>query len=275
LNGRTKAMAALVVTVGVFLIAVAPFLIEWTMIPIFAGQVERIKIQPALWSAAVMVSYFYPFWRVACITVGIILLLTGYAFLRREKWAWPVALSAMSVPCIAGAHMIVPWFNFARGIPPAIFILLVGLVAYLTILLIPKGDRMQKVTNVVVFFLLGLTAAESFVNGFATTRMLLARPGAPMFQGIEWSILTVGGPLNWVATVGIFLSIPLLAARKPLGWYVGLGAGLLAIIANLPTHYVRAVTLDYLYNGILGLALVTVLLIPAFRVRLLGEPAHQ
>jgi hypothetical protein len=268
-------MVTLVVTLGVFLIAVAPFLIEWTVTPIFAGQVERIKTQPTLWSAPVMVSYFYPFWRVACITAGIILLLTGYAFLKDEKWAWPVALSALSVPCIAGGHMIVPWFNFAVGIPPAVFILVVGLIAYLTILLIPKGDGMQKVTDVVVFILLGLTAAESFVNGFATTRMLLARPGSPMFQGLEWSILTVGGPLNWVATVGIFLSIPLLAARKSLGWYVGLGAGLLVMIANFPTHYVRAVTLDYLYNGILGLALVIVLLAPAFKVRLLGEPPHH
>jgi len=262
-------MAALVVAAGLFMIVVAPFLIEWTLIPIFAGQVERIKTQPTLWSAPVMVSYFFPFWRVACITAGIMLPLTGYAFLKEEKWAWPVALSALSVPCIAGGHMIVPWFNFvATGIPPAMFILIVGLVAYLTILLIPKADKMQKVTNLVVFFLLGLTAAESFVNGFATTRMLLARPGAPMFQGIEWSILTVGGPLDWVATVGIFLSIPLLAARKPLGWYVALGAGLLVTIANFPTHYVRAVTLDYFYNGILGLALVIVLLIPAFRLRL-------
>jgi hypothetical protein len=254
------------------MIVVAPFLIEWTLMPIFAGQVERIKTQPALWSAPVMVSYFYPFWRVALITVGIVLLMTGYAFLRGEKWAWPVALSALSVPCIAGGHMIVPWFNFvARGIPPAMFILLVGLLAYLALLLIPKVDRMQKVTNLVVFFLLGLTAAESFVNGFATTRMLLARPGAPMFQGVEWSILTVGGPLDWVVAVAAFLAIPLLAARKRLGWYVGLGAGLLAVIANFPTHYVRGVTLDYLYNGILGLALVIVLLIPAFRVRLVGE----
>jgi hypothetical protein len=264
-------MAAVVVATGLFLIVVAPFLIEWSLIPIFAGQAERIKTQPSLWSASVMVSYFYPFWRVALITVGVILLLTGYAFLRGEKWAWPVALSALSVPSIAGAHMIVPWFNFvAKGIPPAMFILLVGLVAYLTILLIPKGDKMQKVTNLVVFFLLGLTAAESFVNGFATTRMLLARPGAPMFQGIQWSILTVGGPLDWIVTVAAFLAIPLLAARKRLGWYVSLGAGFLAIIANFPMQYVRGVTLDYLYNGIMGLALVIVLLVPAFSERLVG-----
>jgi hypothetical protein len=268
-------MVALVVATGLFLIVVAPFLIEWTLIPIFAGQAERIKTQPSLWSASVMISYFYPFWRVALITVGIILILTGYAFLRGERWAWPVALSALSVPCIAGAHMIIPWFNFVGvQIPPAVFILIVGLVAYLALLVIPKGDKMQRTINLVVFFLLGLTAAESFVNGFATTRMLLARPGAPMFQGVQWSILTVGGPADWVVTVAAFLAIPLLAARRRLGWYLGLGAGGLAVIANFPTHYIRAVTFDYLYNGVLGLALVIVLLIPTVRVRLLDE-AHR
>jgi hypothetical protein len=271
MNGRIKAMVALVEAVGIFLVVIAPFLVEWTMMPIFAGQSEAMKKEPALWSAQVMVSYFYPFWRVALIVVGIILLLTGYAFLKGEKWAWPVALSALSVPCIAGGHMIVPWFRFVGGMPPAIFILLVGLVAYLALVLIPKGDFMLKSTRVIVFFLMGITAAESFVNGFATIRMLLARPEAPLFRGIQWSILTVGGPLDWVVALGAFLAIPLLAARKPLGWFAGLGAGLLAVIGNFPTYYIRAVTLDYLYNGILGLALVTVLLIPAFRVRLLGN----
>ena len=67
-----------------------------------------------------------------------------------------------------------------------------------------------------------------------------------------------------------FAAIPLLAARKPLGWWLALIAGLSGAAASLPTHFVRQATADYLIGAIMGIALVATLLVPTVKQRLLG-----
>jgi len=271
-------MAFLSFAVGAFMITVAPFLIEWTSAILFGAFAKAgLKDPEHFLTALGLATFFFPLWRVAGMIAGVVLLLTGCGFLKGEKLAWPIALSALSVPGIAGLHFLIPWIGMStimglppQGMPPTLLMWLVALGAYVVLLLIPRGDKMQKLTRLVVFFLLGVIAADAFILGFASTRTLIARPGAPMFQGVEMTILTVGGPMGYIVSIGAFLTIPLLAARKRSGWYVGLGTGLLAIISDFPTQLVRRVTFDFLVGGLLGLALVVVLVIPAVRARLLG-----
>ena len=65
------------------------------------------------------------------------------------------------------------------------------------------------------------------------------------------------------------LAIPLLAERKPAGWWLALIAGTTVVVANFPTHFTRMVTVDFLVAGILGLILVILLLIPSFKKNLI------
>ncbi len=45
--------------------------------------------------------------------------------------------------------------------------------------------------------------------------------------------------MSWMGAIMTFAAIPLLAARKPLGWWLALIAGLSVAAAGLPTHFIR------------------------------------
>lgn len=59
--------------------------------------------------------------------------------------------------------MIVPWMNFigsAKGaFPPAVIMMMIGLVPYSALLLLEKIDLNQKIVDYLVFLMLGVTAA--------------------------------------------------------------------------------------------------------------------
>jgi hypothetical protein len=92
--------------------------------------------------------------------------------------------------------------------------------------------------------------------------------GAPLFDGLEWWILTIVGEVDWIAAALLMISIPLLTMRKESGWWLALIAALSALLIDLPTQIVRTKTLDYLYGSILAAGLLVFLLLPAFKARL-------
>ena len=170
--------------------------------------------------------------------------------------------------------MIVPWMNFVGsaqgGFPPAVFIMMVGLVGYFTLLLSQPGDWKQKLVDFLVFLMLGVAAAENFANGHAAFRILYGHPKRPLFaEGI--AITYFGWFALWVAWILLTLAIYQLSMRKTSGWYLGMVGGLVTLVASGATHYVRHATNDYLYGALMGLSIVVMLLIPFFKERLVDE----
>lgn len=279
-------VVTIVVIAAILMIAVVPFIGFGMANPVAQGQLARIEkfkaegtpemaVQAALLELTPwLITFFYPFWSLLSLVAGIALLVIAKDLYNGEKWARGLALLCLAIPSMGGAYMIVPWMNFIGsvkgGYPPAVTIMMIGLVPYFTLLLLEKGDWMQKIVDFLVFLMLGVTSAESFANGHAAFRILYGHPKRPLFaEGI--SITYVGWLGLWISAALTIAAIYLLGNRKLSGWYYAYIGAWVAIIAGGATHYVRHATNDYLYNVLMGVSLVIMLLIPVFKQRLLKE----
>lgn len=279
---RTKTIVlTLIIVAAVLMIALVPFISFDMVNPIVTRQIERIDkftaegnpSAPLLTLTTWLVSFFYPFWGTMSFIAGVVLLVIAKAFYNGKPWTRGLALLCLAMPSMGGAYMIVPWMNFVGskdgGFPPAMIIMLIGLIPYFTLLLAEKGDAKQKLVDFFVFLMLGVSAAENFANGHAAFRILYGHPKRPLFgEGIAITFFTWWG--LWVAFVLLSLAIYFLGVRKKSGWYMAIIGGALAMIISGATHYVRHATLDYLYGSLMGLSIVVMMLIPIFKKRLLS-----
>jgi hypothetical protein len=277
---------AIVVIVAILMVTAVPMIGFNMANPIAQGQLARIaknlalgtpegEIQAALLQLTPwLITFFYPFWSLMSMVGGITLLVIAKDLYEGAKWSRGLALLCLSIPAVGGAYMLVPWMNFIGsvqgGFPPAVIIMLVGLIGYFAVLLLEKSDWMQKLVNFLVFLMLGVSTAEAFANGHAAFRILYGHPKRPIFaEGI--SITYVGWLGLWIGSAMTLAAIYLLGNRKLSGWYVGLIGGLVTLFFSAATHYVRHATNDYLYGALMGLSIVVMLLIPAFKKRLIEE----
>lgn len=272
-------VVSLVVLAAILMIAVIPFVGFGMVNPIVEAQQARIEKfiaegnpqAPLLQLTVWLVSFFFPFWSTMSLIAGIALLVIALPLYRGERWTRGLALLCLAVPSIGGAYMIVPWMNFiGGGFPPAVSMMMIGLIPYFAILVADKVDLTQKVVDFLVFLMLGVTAAENFANGHAAYRILFGHPARPKFaEGI--AITYFGWLALWVGMALCIAAIYLLGEKKISGWYAGLIGGLVTMVASSATHYVRHATYDYLFGALMGLSIVIMLLIPLFKQRLLNE----
>jgi hypothetical protein len=276
-------MITVVVIAAILMITVVPFIGFGMANPVASGQLARIEKNLALGTpegnmqAALLkvtpwlITFFYPFWSLLSLIGGITLLVIARDLYNGKKWTRGLALLCLAFPSMGGAYMLVPWMNFIGsvqgGYPPAITIALIGLIPYFTLLLLDKTDWMQKVVDFLVFLMLGVSSAEAFANGHAAFRVLYGHPQRPLFaEGI--SITFIGWLGLWIGAVLTIITIYKLGNRQLSGWYMGVIGGLVTMVASGATHYVRHATVDYLLGALMGLSIVVMLLIPAFKKRL-------
>ncbi|MCB2160524.1 hypothetical protein KQH40_00390 [bacterium] len=271
-----------VVVAALLMIAVVPF-ISFNMVnPIVTYQQERITQfyaeenpqAPLLVLTTWLVSFFYPFWGTMSVIAGLALLVIVVPLLNGKEWARGLALLCLAVPAMGGAYMIVPWMNFVGtkegGFPPAITIMMIGLIPYFALLLAEKVDLKQRVADFLVFLMLGVAAAESFANGHAAFRILYGHPKRPLFA--EGIAITYFGWLGlWVGAGLLIAAIYQLGARKENGWYSAMIGSIVVMVVSGATHYVRHATLDYLYGSLMGLSLIVMLALPFFKQRILTK----
>lgn len=280
------AVVSVVVLAAILMIVWVPFISFDMVNPIVTAQQARIEKftaegnpqAPLLAYTVWLVSFFYPFWGTMSTIAGLVLLVIALPLYRGERWTRGLALLCLAVPSMGGAYMIVPWMNFVGsaqgGFPPAVIIMMIGLVPYFAILLAEKVSLPQKMVDALVFLMLGVTAAENFANGHAAFRILFGHPKRPLF--VEGIAITYFGWLAlWVGMALCIAAIYLLGQKKMSGWYAGLIGGLVTVVASGATHYVRHATNDYLYGALMGLSLVVMFLTPFFKQRLVEDTAPE
>lgn len=276
-----KIVIGIVIIAALLMIVVVPFVAFDLVNPIVNYQQARIAqftaegnpSAPLLTLTTWLVSFFFPFWGTLSVLAGLALLVIARPLYQGETWARGAALLCLSIPAMGGAYMIVPWMNFVwsaeGGFPPALFIMVIGLVPYFTLLLADKGDRTQKVVNFFVFLMLGVSSAEAFANGHAAFRILYGHPSRPQFgEGIAITFFAWLG--LWVGAAFTIAAIYLLGQRRRSGWYLAVIGGLITFVVSGATHYVRHATIDYLLGSLMGLSIVLMLIVPEVRMRLLN-----
>jgi len=79
------------------------------------------------------------------------------------------------------------------------------------------------------------------------------------------------GEVNWVATILLVISIPLLAVSKKRGWWLAVIAASTILILDAFTYIFRHTTGDFLYGSLLAIGVLFFTVVPYFKNNLLGE----
>lgn len=253
--------------VGFFMLLVAPILVQLSLEPLL---IELLAAPPQYSSGIDLFSLFYPLWRAIGYVAGIILIAIVPSIYKGKEWTMKVELTAYAVPAVSGMFMFLPYISFVGGFPIPLIICFIGLIGFWSVFLFHKFESLlEKIVNILTYTIIGMMITHAFIIGVGAQRMLLTRVAAPLFDGLEWWILTLSGEVNWIAVLMLFASIPLMAERKKNGWWLALVAALTIVSINIPTQIIRTKTLDYLLGALLSTALLVILLI--FKNRLINE----
>jgi hypothetical protein len=266
-----KVIAILAAVFGIFGAFIVPILVRATFNSL-VDKLTRLMVEdPHFAKAPMMLTIWFVGMVGITAAASVTLLVTVYPLWKGYSWAWPVALSCVSLPTIFAVIEILP-FVVHMGRPPiTVAVLLFGLATYWAILMLKKGAPGEKIYRFFAFTLLGVVAGHINVLTMHGFKGILDRPESPLFMDVDHAIYGFEAPMNFIAMIMCILAIPLLAARRELGWWLGVIAGSIVVVANLPTHLIRMNTSDFIVASLLGLGLIVSLVIPASRKALLDK----
>ena len=271
-----RIMAILAVMVGLFMIAVAPFIIQISLDRVTAALLEVSVERPAFSSGILLFSFAYPFYRALIFIGGIILLLLSGPIVKGEEWAYPTGLLAAAFPSAGGMFMFLPYVSWVDGFPLPMIISFVGLAFFWSFIFLRKVDKWLKWGHFLTLTFAGMLTTHAFTIGIGNLRMLLTRPNKPLYDGMEWWVLSWSAPIQWICVILLFVGIYLLASRKVAGWWLMLIAAVSILAIDVPTQIIRttmseSTSWDYLYGSLLSIGLLFGLLFPKFKAALIGQ----
>ena len=269
-------LAVVAVLVGLFMIAAAPFLIQTSLDRVLTELQVVSAEKPAYASGILLFSFAFPFYRGLIFIGGIILICLAVPISRGEEWTFPVACLASAFPSAGGMFMFMPYVSFVDGFPIPMIICFIGLLFFWTFILARNVDKWQKWGQFLTMTFAGMLTTHAFIVGIGNFRMLLTRPGKPMYAGLgEW-VLSWSQPIQWICVILLFIAIFLLAARRPSGWWLSLICVISLAAIDIPMQIIRltmseSTALDYSYGLPVIIGLLIVLFTPKFKATLLNE----
>lgn len=271
-------LAILAVLVGLFMIAVAPFVIQTSLERVISALVKVSAEKPAYASGIPLFSYAFPLYRGLIFIGGIALLWLAGPIYRGKDWAYPAALLASAFPSAGGMFMMMPYVSFVDGFPLPTVVSMVGLAFFWSFILLRKADRWVKWGQFLALTFMGMLTTHAFIVGTGNLRMLLTRPEKPMYNGLGTWVLAWSAPIQWICVILLFVGIYFVAARKPAGWWLALISVTSLTAIDLPMQIIRitmtdSTAWDYSYGLPMILGLFIVLLVPKFREALGGGEA--
>jgi len=270
-------LAALAVIVGLFMVIVAPFLIQESLERVLTELQIVSAEKPAYGSGILLFSYIFPLYRGVIFIGGIALILMAASVRRGEEWTYPAALLAASFPSAGGMFMFMPYVSFVEGFPIPMAISIVGLIFFWSLILLRKADKWVRWGQFLALTFAGMLTTHAFIVGVGNMRTLLTRPDKPMYSGLGWWVLSWSQPIQWICVILLFAAIYMLAARKFSGWALALLSVVSLVAIDIPMQIIRltmtdSVSWDYSYGLPVIIGLLFVLLYPRFRRALVAQP---
>jgi hypothetical protein len=269
-------LAILAVVVGLFMISVAPFLIQTSLERVLVELMKVSAAKPAYSSGILLFSYAFPLYRGLIFIGGIALLLLARSIYRGEEWTYPVALLASAFPSAGGMFMFMPYVSFVEGFPIPLVVSIVGLMFFWSFILLRNADKWQKWGQFFALTFCGMLTTHAFIVGIGNLRTLLTRPDKPMYEGLGWWVLSWSQPIQWICVILLFVAIYRIAERKYAGWWVALVAVTSLVAIDIPMQIIRltmtdSTSWDYSYGLPVIIGLYFVLLHPKFKSALIRE----
>ena len=292
---QRRVLAAVAVVMGLYLMLVAPFQVLANLNPCLRAlnEVWQVAEPQGVWDTPVpILTATFHVWMALFVFAGAVLVVIARDIAAGKAWARPFALALLSLPAIGGLSFVIPWLvlvvrqpgggkNPAAGAPPGLPIMVLGLVAYFVMLLLERSDGKTKAVQALLFGWLGITAGIVYMNAQHGVRYFLHNPSAPYFEPrYSHPELFLGGYVLYASTALFVLAIGLLAARHPLGWYVGVTGALMTAAVMLLVFVERqqagaSGAVEWLRGALLAVVLLVLLLIPGIQRRVLGRSVFE
>ena len=273
---KRSILAFLAVIVGLFMITIAPFLIQTSLERVVAALVKISAEKPAYASGILLFSYIFPLYRGLIFIGGIILILLAHPIYKGEEWTYPVALLASAFPSAGGMLLFMPYVSFIDGYPVPMTVSIVGLAFFWSLILLRNVDKWVKWGQFLALTFAGMLSTHAVITGTGNLRTLLTRPDKPFYDGIGWWILSWSQPIQWICVIMLFIAIYQIAARKYSGWWLALISVTSLTAIDVPMQIIRltmtdSTALDYTYGMPVMLGMFIVLLMPKFKHALIAE----
>jgi hypothetical protein len=288
-KGR-NVMAIVVFLVGLFLLFMAPYIAMTALHTPLQRLVEIFQVQEpdGVWDTPVgILTATYYVWVGLFAFAGATLVMIANDVRKGKEWARPLSLMMLAIPSIGGLTMTIPWMvlvmtdalgnkNPDAGVPPALIIMIVGLVGYFIVLLTEKADIKTKIAQIVVFTSLGLVGGFVWMNAQHGVRYFNSVPAymRALSSGSNPELF-YGGYVNYAAVMLFVPAIGLLAARKEAGWYLAMIGAILTFVAAFLSYIDRigvnpAAAVEWQRGAMLSAVLFIILVIPFFKDHVLG-----
>ncbi len=272
-----KILSIIIIITAILLVTLVPVLVIRAMDNVLSGMVPKLAANPnpLLQTAPRIVLAFFPVWGGWSVAAGIALFYVAWALYKGKKWAKPVAIGLLAVPAITGAYFSGPIMFFASSSAPIFVIVgLIGLIPYFTILLWGQGSAAEKTGRFFLFLMLGVTAAWSFSNGGSSLRMYWARPDTIPLDMSNYGFL-LGIPVIWTGVAVAILAIPILAARKDIGYWLAAISMTIILMGNLVLRVTHPTTKEFLIGIIMAVVTLILLFLPSIGRKAVDQPVLE
>ncbi len=269
-------MAIVAIAIGLLMIALIPFLIQTSLEQILENITKVVQAGEAKYRSGLkLFDLFFPVWRAIIFVSGITLILISGEIRKGEEWTYPLAISMFSLPAIGGFFMFLPYVSFVEGsFPIPLAISFTGLAGYWAFIFLRKAKKINKWVLFATLTFIGMLATHAFTIGIGAQRQMMVRPNLPFYDDFAMWLFLWTGEVNWVATILLIISIPLLSVRKMKGWWLAVIGATTILVLDAFTLIFRHSTLDFLYGTLLAIGVLIFTLVPYFKMHLL-EPISE
>ena len=199
-NNTTKTqriiMAVTAVAAGLFMMYVAPTQGMQTLKIALENVMERlIPFDPDFYPAVPILGATYSIWFVLLFLGGAFSIVLAKKVYDGEHWARSTVLGLTAIPAVAGMTMLIPWMvlvvsDYSTGpvagimpppegistMPPVLWTMVFGLLAYYIILLMDSDTLKNKILKLIPYTFLGVVAGMVFMNGQHGVRYFIFIP---------------------------------------------------------------------------------------------------
>lgn len=266
-------MSIIAVVIGLLMIALIPFLIQTSLTRVLENITRVVAEGETKYRSGIkLFNLFYPVWRAIIFVAGSTLIVVSGAIRKGEEWTFPLAMSMFSLPAIGGFFMFLPYVSFVEdSFPIPMAISFIGLAGYWAFIFLRKADLKTKWTRFAALTFIGMLATHAFTIGIGAQRQMMVRPNYPFYDDFKMWLFLWTGEVNWVATILLVISIPLLAVSKKRGWWLAVIAASTILALDAFTFIFRHTTNDFLYGSLLAIGVLVFTVVPYFKNILLGE----
>ncbi|OJX43880.1 MAG: hypothetical protein BGO78_02645 [Chloroflexi bacterium 44-23] len=279
-KSKSMILAILAVIVGLFMIAIAPFLIQTSVERVVEALIKISAEKPAYASGIQIFSIAFPVYRGVIFVGGVAMILMAGQIAKGKKWTYPVTMLITAFPSAGGMFMMMPYVSFIKGFPLPTVIAMVGLLFFWTSIFLRNTDKWMKWGQFLALTFAGMLTTHAFITGTGNLRMLMTRPEKPMFSGLGVWILSWSAPIQWLCVIMLFIAIYQLAAHKAMGWWLALIASFSLLIMDVSLQVIRltmttSTAWDYSYGLPVLIGLIFTLLFPKFKEKLLPDEGNS